>query len=253
MLFTAIAAFLLFILITRIAFTVINGDHDRRRTNHDDFSKVINPKKTEKTSSSSSKRKGKKKVRFAVDHDDEFVVNKVVAGPSETAKLVVFEKDQYDEKELISLNDVVDCDQAEEEAKIESISEENVGNHDHDDDDGGGLIGVKLVCDDDGVDEELKEKEGLISDEDDDSDDWEGVERSDLEKVFAMAAEFGKVDDNLGDLESDVQMQLYGLHKVATEGPCYEAQPMALKVSARAKWYHSTFILISTLCYNLLE
>ncbi|KAL2505843.1 Acyl-CoA-binding domain-containing protein 3 [Abeliophyllum distichum] len=31
-------------------------------------------------------------------------------------------------------------------------------------------------------------------------------------------------------------MQLYGLHKIAVEGPCHEPQPMALKVSARARW-----------------
>ncbi|XP_042058560.1 acyl-CoA-binding domain-containing protein 3-like [Salvia splendens] len=31
-------------------------------------------------------------------------------------------------------------------------------------------------------------------------------------------------------------MQLYGLHKVALEGPCLEPQPMALMVSARTKW-----------------
>nr|CAD1830474.1 unnamed protein product [Ananas comosus var. bracteatus] len=31
-------------------------------------------------------------------------------------------------------------------------------------------------------------------------------------------------------------MKLYGLYKVATEGPCYEPQPMALKLSARTKW-----------------
>ncbi|KAI3758820.1 hypothetical protein L6452_06392 [Arctium lappa] len=242
--FTAIAAFLFFILITKIAFAVINGDDDQPRTTHD-LSKVIREEFNPKTEKSSSKRKGKKKVRFAVDHD-AFVVNKVVAGPSEEPKQVVFEKDH--DEELISLNDLrsppeegfggiethyvgpIDYDQTKE-GKIEPIYEENVANHDDE-----GLIRMKLVCDD-GIDEDQKEKEGLISDEDDDSDDdWEGVERSDLEKVFAIAADYGKMDDNLGNLESDIQMQLYGLHKVATEGPCYEPQPIALKVFARAKW-----------------
>ncbi|KAK3029802.1 hypothetical protein RJ639_038244 [Escallonia herrerae] len=70
-------------------------------------------------------------------------------------------------------------------------------------------------------------------------DDWEGIERSELEEVFATAANYvegrGKED---GDwkLGANLELQLYGLHKVAMEGPCYEAQPMALKVSARAKW-----------------
>lgn len=76
-----------------------------------------------------------------------------------------------------------------------------------------------------------------------DEDDWEGIERNELEKVFDSAAKFvgggggeGK-DDPLANVSGDVQIQLYGLHKIATEGPCYEPQPMALKVSARAKWY----------------
>lgn len=86
-------------------------------------------------------------------------------------------------------------------------------------------------------------KEGLQRDKIiDDDDDWEGVESSELEKVFAEAVNFvesggkGK-DDQLANAGSDVQMQLYGLQRLALEGPCHEPQPMALKVSARAKWY----------------
>lgn len=70
-------------------------------------------------------------------------------------------------------------------------------------------------------------------------DDWEGIEKSDLEKLFGTATAYvgsGSGGDALSRLSSDVQMQLYGLQKVATEGPCYESQPLALKVSARAKW-----------------
>ena len=75
-----------------------------------------------------------------------------------------------------------------------------------------------------------------VNDDDDDDDDWEGIERSELEKLFMSAAEFvgGEGGDGLG---SEVRMELYGLHKVATEGPCREPQPMPLKLSARAKWY----------------
>ncbi|XP_042494118.1 acyl-CoA-binding domain-containing protein 3-like [Macadamia integrifolia] len=79
------------------------------------------------------------------------------------------------------------------------------------------------------------EKAGMSSDEDD----WEGIERSDLENLFASAAAFAGSSDNtdrFSKVGSDVQMQLYALHKVAMEGPCHEPQPMALKVSARAKW-----------------
>lgn len=75
-------------------------------------------------------------------------------------------------------------------------------------------------------------KDVPINDEDDE---WEGIERSELDNAFEAAAKFvgsAAKDDQL----SDVQMELYALHKVATEGPCRESQPMALMLSARAKW-----------------
>lgn len=68
---------------------------------------------------------------------------------------------------------------------------------------------------------------------------WEGIERTELEKVFGAAVAFvGSVDnaDRVSSLGSNLKMQLYGLHKIATQGPCHEPQPMALKLSARAKW-----------------
>ncbi|CAL9779224.1 unnamed protein product [Musa acuminata subsp. burmannicoides] len=71
-------------------------------------------------------------------------------------------------------------------------------------------------------------------------DEWEGIERSELEKLFGVATEFvgsEKGGDAVSKLSSELQMQLYGLHRVATEGSCYEPQPMALKVTARAKWH----------------
>nr|XP_027091178.1 acyl-CoA-binding domain-containing protein 3-like [Coffea arabica] len=74
-----------------------------------------------------------------------------------------------------------------------------------------------------------------------DDDDWEGIERSELEKVFAEAVnyvEYGakRKDEQLVSLGSDVLVQLYALHKLALEGPCHDPQPMALMFSARAKW-----------------
>ncbi|KAL2318477.1 hypothetical protein Fmac_032353 [Flemingia macrophylla] len=63
-----------------------------------------------------------------------------------------------------------------------------------------------------------------------DDDDWEGIERSEVEKEFMAATEFVR------GLGSNVQMELYGLHKVAIQGPCLEPPPMPLKLSARAKW-----------------
>ncbi|XP_057423643.1 acyl-CoA-binding domain-containing protein 3-like isoform X2 [Lotus japonicus] len=71
---------------------------------------------------------------------------------------------------------------------------------------------------------------------------WEGVERSELEELFMAATGFvarngcGGGGGGGDDGGSDVQMELYGLHKVATEGPCRESQPMPLMLSARAKW-----------------
>ncbi|KAK3231255.1 hypothetical protein Dsin_003136 [Dipteronia sinensis] len=85
-------------------------------------------------------------------------------------------------------------------------------------------------------DRESKEGVGLAIDDDvDDDEEWEGIERSEAQKIFEAAAKsVGSGDKD--DLLSDVQMELYGLHKVATEGPCRETQPMALMLSARAKW-----------------
>lgn len=70
-------------------------------------------------------------------------------------------------------------------------------------------------------------------------DDWEGIERTELEKQFSAAVVFVGCSSNvdcMSKLGNDVQMQLYGLHKVATEGSCHESQPMAFKMSARSKW-----------------
>lgn len=80
-------------------------------------------------------------------------------------------------------------------------------------------------------------KEEGFSGEDDD---WEGIERTELEKLFGAAVVFvgSKINaDRISVLRNEVKMKLYGLHMIATQGPCMEPQPMALKVSARAKWY----------------
>lgn len=97
-----------------------------------------------------------------------------------------------------------------------------------------------------------KESKDVLASDDDD--DWEGIERSELENVFATAVKFvgvsesqpesgNKKDDSL----SDVQMELYALHKIATEGPCRDPQPMPLMLSARSKWYQT--FLFSLLFY----
>ncbi|XP_020113032.1 acyl-CoA-binding domain-containing protein 3 [Ananas comosus] len=70
-------------------------------------------------------------------------------------------------------------------------------------------------------------------------DEWEGIERSELEDLFQVAVKYAESEvgsEKVSKLSGDSQMKLYGLYKVATEGPCYEPQPMALKLSARTKW-----------------
>lgn len=103
-----------------------------------------------------------------------------------------------------------------------------------------------LKCETEEVKEEISKMDG-----DDEDDDWEGIEKTELEKDFALAAKFvgsGETDRRMESFGSDLKMQLYGLHKVATEGPCHEPQPMALKVSARAKWYHFFFCTMWIFC-----
>lgn len=68
-------------------------------------------------------------------------------------------------------------------------------------------------------------------------DDWEGIERTELEKLFGKAVAFVSSKSNADLLDRNLKLQLYGLHKVATEGPCHESRPIPLKLSARAKWY----------------
>ncbi|KAL5219361.1 hypothetical protein ABZP36_020045 [Zizania latifolia] len=69
---------------------------------------------------------------------------------------------------------------------------------------------------------------------------WEGIERSEVEKRFGAAAVFASSDAGmaaLSKLGSDVQLQLQGLLKVAVDGPCYDStQPLTLRPSSRAKW-----------------
>nr|XP_043606768.1 acyl-CoA-binding domain-containing protein 3 [Erigeron canadensis] len=68
-----------------------------------------------------------------------------------------------------------------------------------------------------------------------DDDDWQGIETTELEKRFGAAMAFmGSKSSDL--IDNEVKVELYGLHRVAIEGSCYEPQPMALKVSARANW-----------------
>ncbi|XP_018477731.1 acyl-CoA-binding domain-containing protein 3-like isoform X1 [Raphanus sativus] len=81
-----------------------------------------------------------------------------------------------------------------------------------------------------------KEELSIEEEEDDDDDDWEGIERSELEKAFATTSNLLEESGKAEEIGDEAKMELYGLHKIATEGSCRETQPMAIMVSARAKW-----------------
>lgn len=125
----------------------------------------------------------------------------------------------YSEIEVVGLTENQD-DESDQRAEIKEVGEED-GNWKEIDE-----------SKKNGVDSEKKE---LLEE-----DDWEGIESSELERLFVAAVLFvgSKSDANrMANLSNDVKMQLYGFHKIATEGPCQKPQPMALNFSARAKWY----------------
>ncbi|KAG6401234.1 hypothetical protein SASPL_138084 [Salvia splendens] len=64
-------------------------------------------------------------------------------------------------------------------------------------------------------------------------DEWEGVERSELEKIFGEALVYAESCQSIGE---DSKLQLYGLQKAALQGPCCGSRPTALHLSARSKW-----------------
>lgn len=72
-----------------------------------------------------------------------------------------------------------------------------------------------------------------------DNDDWEGIESTELDEMFSAATAFvaaTAADRASAKVSNDMQLQLYSLYKISTEGPCTAPQPSALKVAARAKW-----------------
>ncbi|XP_020115319.1 acyl-CoA-binding domain-containing protein 3-like isoform X2 [Ananas comosus] len=95
----------------------------------------------------------------------------------------------------------------------------------------------EVVAEEEEEEEEVREEKGrsLLHGEDE----WEGIERSELELLFDFAVKYASSESGaeaVAKLGNGARMRLYGLCKVATEGPCYEPQPMALKVASRAKW-----------------
>lgn len=99
------------------------------------------------------------------------------------------------------------------------------------------------------IEEEVEEGEGENEveierfDELEEDDGWEGVEKSGIEGVFSEAVRFTGSDvgkEKVGRLAREMQLMLHGLYKVATEGPCFQPQPMAIKLASRARWYGSS-------------
>ncbi|XP_059304550.1 acyl-CoA-binding domain-containing protein 1-like [Lycium ferocissimum] len=78
----------------------------------------------------------------------------------------------------------------------------------------------------------------VLNESSDSDDDWEGVESTELDEAFSAATAFvaATAADRSHKVSNEVQLQLYGLYKIATEGPCTASQPSALKMTARAKW-----------------
>lgn len=88
------------------------------------------------------------------------------------------------------------------------------------------------------VEETIGEKlVSVVENEGEEDWEWEGIERSEVEKTFMEAMEFVAEKGYIGKCDDDLEMEFYGLERVAIEGPCREPQPMPLKLSARAKWY----------------
>ncbi|KAL0382451.1 UNVERIFIED_CONTAM: Acyl-CoA-binding domain-containing protein 1 [Sesamum calycinum] len=90
-----------------------------------------------------------------------------------------------------------------------------------------------------GDNEGAVKKNAVIKDHSDSDDDWEGVESTELDETFGAATAFvaAKAADRAAQkVSSELQLQLYGLYKIATEGPCSAPQPSVLKMTARAKW-----------------
>ncbi|KAJ3689288.1 hypothetical protein LUZ61_018452 [Rhynchospora tenuis] len=88
----------------------------------------------------------------------------------------------------------------------------------------------------------IDERKGDIGGDDgsdDDSDSWEGIESTELDEEFSAASAFVATmaaTSESARVSSEVQLKLYGLYKIATEGPCTTPQPSVLNLTARAKW-----------------
>ncbi|CAA0839370.1 Acyl-CoA-binding domain-containing protein 3 [Striga hermonthica] len=244
--FTAFLAIILtFILAKIVSFAVSCSDIDEDEVSCSDNEGPVAKDSTLAKGSRVRTAKGKTKVKFL---DDVFVRRLDRYEGFENLQLLDINVERFGENDVNQeLSEKVINEKVELQIEDELAGDNGDGafseNHkssgisvQEGEQEGKGLVG----CD------ENEEKAIVESVDGDVDDDWEGIERSELEKVFAEAVNYleyggkGKdkdcEDSKLAKLGSDVQMELYGLHKVAVEGPCHEPQPMAFKVAARAKW-----------------
>lgn len=83
------------------------------------------------------------------------------------------------------------------------------------------------------------EERPLLGGDGDTTEEEQEEDDDELDEVFSAATAFvaAAAADRLSErVSGDVQLQLYGLYKVATQGACSAPQPPALKMTARAKW-----------------
>ncbi|XP_073395516.1 acyl-CoA-binding domain-containing protein 1 isoform X3 [Physcomitrium patens] len=90
----------------------------------------------------------------------------------------------------------------------------------------------KVLADEEREDVAEEIEEGNVTD------DWEGVESTELEELFGAASTYVASVINVPGAKSsrEEMLQLYAYYKIATEGPCSTPQPSAFQPTARAKW-----------------
>eukprot|EP00245_Coleochaete_scutata_P016785 TRINITY_DN7983_c0_g1_i2.p1 TRINITY_DN7983_c0_g1~~TRINITY_DN7983_c0_g1_i2.p1 ORF type:complete len:486 (-),score=121.76 TRINITY_DN7983_c0_g1_i2:1102-2559(-) len=82
----------------------------------------------------------------------------------------------------------------------------------------------------------VKKSQKVIDEEDEE--DWEGIEAGELEEEFDLAATF-IASSSMGpgiQASQEVQLLLYALYKQATVGSCIISQPSVFNIGAKAKW-----------------
>lgn len=162
------------------------------------------------------------------DEREELVVSTVEAASttSESPENVITEEilNQDQEEELSPKEGISSCVENVERGEVVVTESMEV------------MVEESNTVDDDKMELNTEEQAELSIEDDDDDDDWEGIERSELEKAFVAASNLLEESGKGEQISAEVKMELYGLHKIATEGSCREAQPMALMLSARAKW-----------------